>query len=541
MSILRAPSLGPIVGHTTDTSCKLWIRSQDANTFQVGVLKLMEINGKPPGNGMTTLYYFRLRRECNRIGIFNLGQEKGLGKGQAEKLLDPDTKYKVCLATLPTNLAKNKTHSQQNLVKNLPNLTAKNFDDLIKFPEKRKKSVAVFRTFPKSDSVADKLTFLFGSCHHPWSDSIFVPMDQQVCDVGDDDRPRFVLMVGDQIYADKCGWLPGWFPFCERAETYEEFQERYRTAFGSHNMRRLLRHVPTYMILDDHEIEDNWSPERGKGDLFYNAIEAYKNYQCSHGPCTFNDEKDGEKKFYYTFDVAGYPFFVLDTRTKRAKKKKDITKNEMLGKLQRDCLLAWLKNMQEEHGNVPKFIVTSNVFVPNEKKERTGLLDNMDDWLSKSDSWPAFPKTRAEILDCIVNRAIQNVVFLSGDIHCSNVAKIKLTDSKGKPLMDQNNKPLKAFSITSSPFYSFISDGDPEDYVRNSGKQGDSFSFGKGKRFTMNYRSFFPFVADANNFCRVEIDKNKGKIVIHFFDDDGDAMAWNGAKNMGNFNMEPWK
>lgn len=534
MSILRAPNLGPIVGHTTDTSCKLWIRAKDSNASQVGVLKLMEINGKPPGKGMTTLYYFRLRRECNRIGIFDLGKDVGLGKSKA-KPLTPDTKYKVCLATLPTKLAKNKTHSQQNLRKNLPNLTAKNFDDLVKFPEKGKKSVAVFRTFPALNSTpAQSLTFLLGSCHHPLSDSIFVPMDQQVCDAGDADRPRFVLMVGDQIYADECGWfsgwLPDWFPdwlhFCERAETYEEFQERYRTAFGSRYMRQLLRHVPTYMILDDHEIEDNWSPEHGKGDLFDNAIEAYENYQWSHGPCTFNDDKDDDKKFYYTFDAAGYPFFVLDTRTKRAKKKKDITKNDMLGKRQRKCLLDWLKKMQKERGNVPKFIVTSNVFVPNEKKERTDLLDNADDSLSKSDSWPAFPTTREAILNCIVNKAIQNVVFLSGDIHCSNVAKIKFTGSNKKPLMDQNNKPLKAFSITSSPFYSFISDGNDEAYVRNSVKQGDRFSFGKGKRFTMNYRSFFPFTANVNNFCRVKIDKKNQKIIIRFFEDDGDAIVW---------------
>ncbi|MFP3536453.1 MULTISPECIES: hypothetical protein [Pseudomonas] len=30
MSTLRTPSLGPIVGHTTDTSCRLWIAASDA-------------------------------------------------------------------------------------------------------------------------------------------------------------------------------------------------------------------------------------------------------------------------------------------------------------------------------------------------------------------------------------------------------------------------------------------------------------------------------------------------------------------------------
>ena len=33
-------------------------------------------------------------------------------------------------------------------------------------------------------------------------------------------------------------------------------------AFGSTNIRRLLRSVPQYMILGDHEIEDNWPQDR---------------------------------------------------------------------------------------------------------------------------------------------------------------------------------------------------------------------------------------------------------------------------------------
>jgi hypothetical protein len=61
--------------------------------------------------------------------------------------------------------------------------------------------------------------------------------------------------LGDQIYADELNrMLP-----IGRADTETEFQERYSTAFSSPNMRRLLRSVPNYMILDDHEIEDNWT------------------------------------------------------------------------------------------------------------------------------------------------------------------------------------------------------------------------------------------------------------------------------------------
>ena len=541
MSSLKPPSLGPIVGHTTATSCKLWIRAKDSEAFQVGVVKVLETNGKLSPKNKPTIHYFRLDKESNRIGVFNLGDEVDL-KGQSTQL-QPDTEYKVCLATLTIkrSTVQNKKLSNQALKQKLPNSTAlsKDFDNL------GKKFVALFRTFPKSQPVADRLTFLFGSCHYPGSDSIFVPMDQQVCDAQDSVRPRFVLMVGDQIYADKWTKYFKWIEYFKPAETYKEFRECYRTAFGSKNMRRLLRHTPTYMILDDHEIEDNWSSERRlesqeKKSLFCNAIKAYKNYQWSHGPRTFNDDE----KFYYTFDVAGYPFFVLDTRTKRVKSDKGIERNDMLGQDQLDELLQWLKDMQrnhENHENVPKFIVSPSVFVPNEKEERTE--GNSDSLLSQSDSWPAFPTTREAILDCIVENQVQNVVFLSGDIHCSTIAEISLTGSK-------QAKQIKAFSITSSPFYfpALVFDGDANDYVSDSksSDEADDFPFGKDKRFTMNYRSFFPFAPRNSNFCRVEIKRDKATIVIRLFDYNGKPIKWSDPQSTSHhpdfqrFQMKKW-
>src|ERR1700730_14893499 len=114
-------------------------------------------------------------------------------------------------------------------------------------------------------------------------DSIFGPMQKHLdraAAAGDrSDLPaaRFSLMVGDQIYADA---LNRFIPI-DRADTYLEFQERYQPAFGSPNMRRLLRTAPTYMILDDHDIEDNWTQDRlvdgGESSLLNFAIGAYMN------------------------------------------------------------------------------------------------------------------------------------------------------------------------------------------------------------------------------------------------------------------------
>src|SRR3546814_10988294 len=84
-------------------------------------------------------------------------------------------------------------------------------------------------------------------------------------------------------------------------------------------------------------------------------------------------------------------------------------------------------------------------------------------WKAESDSWPAFPTTRRAVLNTIIKNGVQNVVFLSGDIHCANVAAIEFT---GSPAAQK----LKAFSITSSAFYwpfPFAA-GEPSSYVHDS-------------------------------------------------------------------------
>ena len=87
MPSLRAPGLGPIVGHTTPESCRLWIRAGDpadrgadlaAERRTVGVLGVMD--GPGPGAEVLAAYYFRLHREYDRTGTFVLGEEVSLGQ-----------------------------------------------------------------------------------------------------------------------------------------------------------------------------------------------------------------------------------------------------------------------------------------------------------------------------------------------------------------------------------------------------------------------------------------------------------------------------
>jgi alkaline phosphatase D len=554
MSGLREPGLGPIVGHTTDKTCRVWIRAQDptdsgsrlsAERRTVGVISVIKKNGKTIPNAPT--YYFRLHREYDRTGSFSVGEEISLGEKGKVFRLEANTQYTVRVATLALDdpFVNEAIISDEDIVARLPAPSIWR-DELLTL--EADKCEATFRTFADPSADSENLSFIVGSCRYPgllWkvkhSDRIFAPLQKETQHANGGVQPSFVLMVGDQIYADMLGRrIP-----IGLADTFEEFQERYITAFGSPNMRKLLRTVPTYMILDDHEIEDNWTQDRintsDKRRLFNIAMGAYMSYQWSHGPRSFRN------RLYYHFDCGRYPFFALDTRTQRYinDEEDSLDDNHLLGRPslspnepnQVDRLLSWLKTQQDERGDVPKFIVCPTVFVPNPMNARECASVRAKE---RCDAWPGFPNTRRALLQCIVDNAIQNVIFVSGDIHCSNVAEMHFKEVNVK-------LPIKAFSITSSAFYwPFpFADGDAADYVHDSTKafQKDTFTVDQSRQLTMDYKAWN--FTQVDNYCRVDIDRDKAELKIRAFDYKGnliveDSLLSKKRRMVSTLKLSPW-
>ena len=531
MSSLRPVGLGPIVGHVTFNTARIWIRAGDPKDAgadiarhrrTLGVIAIVKVNGKKLDR--KSAYYFRLQREFDRTGVFTLGRDTGIGEKNPSPKLTPGTKYSVRVGTLTIDDPNPDGDSiaDEILGQRLPSTNVwvnKELEALNK-----EESLAEFTTAPNPAAEPGDLAFLLGSCRYPgllWkakhADQIFGPMLEEA--LGHDDRSAvdMVLMVGDQIYADKTQKIK-----FGRADTFEEFQERYHTAFGSRRMRKLLRKVPTYMILDDHEIEDNWTQDRIRKcenrNVFNNAIEAYTSYQWLHGPRNYG------RRFFYNFTHGGYPFFVLDTRTQRYMDDiaDQLEDNHMLGRPglidaepgQLDHLLYWLDAVDKK---VPKFIVTSSVFVPNPMNAREGRMGTNAQkvkWKEASDSWPAFPKTRRAILKSIVDNKLQNVIFLSGDIHCSNVATLRFNGT-------QEAEKLKAFSVTSSAFYWPwpFADGEPSSYVHDSRAKGQEDTFKISEELSLDYKAFN--FTQEDNFCRIDIDRKNRRMTVVPYDDTG--------------------
>lgn len=291
-------------------------------------------------------------------------------------------------------------------------------------------SIAAFTT--ATEDPNRPLSLVFGSCRYllrlfggAWFDSrgdktFFSILEQ----INAGRRTDMVLMVGDQIYADDLN-------FVSPDTTLDEYNQRYRDVFSQPGIRELMSRIPTYMTLDDHEIEDNWPAYIDEHDLttkYPAAIHAYQTYQLSHSPLF---ETEGSRitgipeHLWYTYQTGDCDFFVTDTRTERYLVP-DLNQREIIGEGQFEALQAWLT---DGSGRV-KLIVSAVPFFPDVRR-------------SQEDKWSGFPKQRNALLELIRKQRVRRVVFLSGDVHASMSAELRHTEERD----------FKIISVVSSSFF----------------------------------------------------------------------------------------
>ena len=302
-----------------------------------------------------------------------------------------------------------------------------------------------------------------------------------------------LLMLGDQIYADDLNFL---LP----DQTLDEYNSRYRDAFSQPYVRQLMSQVPTYMTLDDHEIEDNWpikASERDWVTKYPAAIHAYMTYQVSHSPL-FTVRLDQRisgvpDKLWYSFTDGCCAFFVADTRTERHQSD-DEDEKCILSQFQLDALKNWLG----DRSGCIKFIVSAVPMFP-------------DSTRSTQDKWSGYLGQRDDILDFIRENSVERVVFLSGDVHCSTSAE----------LTSPQDPHFKVISVISSAFFW------PYPHPRRSDFRlsGDLDTLGStiyriGKAGPVHGTDNFTRIsADLNNL-EVEVFSRKGEVLgrkVHGF------------------------
>lgn len=447
---LERPTVGPIVGATTKNTARLWGRG-----------KLLMDDGTP--------------RRC--FGAARL-KKKGSAGFQPTQLFKMRPHFDFTGVTEFEGLESKSEYEYQLGYFFFPgDLENSNKLDL----DWGKAGSGLFKT-AKDDREAP-CSIVFGSCRYilrflggylydDRGDKTFRSINKQIKEGQGVD---VLLMVGDQIYADDLNFL---FPDSK----LDEFFARYQKAFSQEHITKLMAQIPTYMILDDHEIEDNWTQDRyyqnaSDRQLYAAAMHAYQCYQVIHGPAFDFAAGAPPEKYWYTFRNGCANFFVMDTRTERFI---ETPMRQIISDLQMQALKSWL--LAPNPG--VKFIVSSVPFFPDQKD------------MSK-DKWSGFDQQRIEILDLIRDNEIPRIVFLSGDIHCSMSSKLTCST--------QSN--FNIHSIISSSFFWPYPQGQAHIYKR-SGMLTQSGS--------CNYEvSYTGKVHSDDNFTRINVDPNRLNVEIY--------------------------
>lgn len=280
--------LGPFLGHVTTNSIKIWLHLERPQTVIYVTLHKGQQDAPEVASATLELRREKLFTDCVTIGN-----------------LQPDTTYFYKLWTNPAH----------SLPLPLEGLTEKELH---------------FRTL--SEDPDEQVDFVVMSCHNPtvskadgfdghavWAD---LP---QIIGRESNQKVRFALLVGDQVYVDD------WQDLVLNEENEEarlrHYLSAYRRFWSNIHYRRVMCSLPSVMIWDDHDITDGWGSEEKSFEgetsifkknwqrLFDAAFKAFSVMQASRNPPPLTENtKEG---LDFCFMVGKFGFVFMDLRTNR--------------------------------------------------------------------------------------------------------------------------------------------------------------------------------------------------------------------------------
>jgi len=209
-------------------------------------------------------------------------------------------------------------------------------------------------------------------------------------------RFDFFLHGGDHVYCDEG----------TDAITLAEYRSKYSAVWATAGMAAL--HASSGMVLtwDDHEVANNWDPETFPSSRLAAARKAFFEHRALRRDPAFPDRVWRSLSWGKTLDL-----FILDARSERRPSTRNTPNAQYISPAQ----LAWLEEGLSASTAVFKLILNS---VP--------ITDFPNDVVSEAnkDKWVGYPAQRSRILDFVVNKSIEGVWWLSGDLHFGTVGRI---------------------------------------------------------------------------------------------------------------------
>lgn len=397
---------GPIVGHCTPTTGRLWIEL-DAKSVSLS-LKLK----KSDGGNEEDVPPFTLSRQDER--------EQFGGSVRCSQFW-PVQQFQIVIVSLSFA------------------------DPLASFSYQFETQGASWTSVNLSSWTGESFSFALASCRYPntrglwgWVESAlrytwlggyyehFTGFNSEVQQhLSKKAEIDFQIFGGDQIYGDwssdkinsyvasAAGALSG---SVMRAWELEDYRTLYHDAFAQReHMKACLSKRPSYFGLDDHEVYNNWALDDDKSHHKYiaNGLSAYWLFQ--HGnvadqsslrPELFDSKEVATQlaagnlpSLHHAFSRGNHRFFFMDVRTERKNKEHLMVSPEQIRRLR-----AFLQEkIQGIH-----FIVSSVSFFP--------ISGPPPPHEGNVDAWEGYLGQQQAVLFAIEHTGAR-VVFLSGDLH----------------------------------------------------------------------------------------------------------------------------
>ncbi len=187
----------------------------------------------------------------------------------------------------------------------------------------------------------------------------------------------------------------------------DEFRAHYRFNLGSAGYRSAFGGAGVYPTWDDHEVDNDFDPERLRAsdpELLETATRAY--FETLPLPEERPRRLWRSHRWGRTAEI-----FMLDCRSERRPSTRRTADATYLGAEQ----MAWLEAALERSPCHFKLIASS---VP-----ITALFGLWN--FALADRWEGYAAQRRRLLDHLAERVSGRIVFLSGDFHCGFVSRVE--------------------------------------------------------------------------------------------------------------------
>jgi alkaline phosphatase D len=302
-------------------------------------------------------------------------------------------------------------------------------------------AVGRFRTAPPPDSRAP-LTFAFFSCQdytHGWYNAHGV--------LAKEDDLDFVVCLGDYIYAESYHTVaggtgvrddtigsPGYGDVPVMATKLEHYRDKYALYRSDASLRKVHATAPMITIWDDHEVQDNYAGHAPGGGLppeqQYSEQRRAAAYRAFfESTATYAGKHDRiyrSLRFGKTMEL-----LLLDQRRYRDDQPCGDQVVPGCAELNqpRDFLgseqMRWVKRKLSASKAAWKVIGNEVLMMP--AKVTGGSYYQFD-------SWQGYPVEREELLHHIDDKGIDDVVFVTGDIHTFLAGDVLREGDSGRPV-----------------------------------------------------------------------------------------------------------